>query len=103
MAQQGNTCATPQGAKYVECGTPQVTVSRGGELQGPEADIVQGLVIEGEAEIRVLHKLVNRERAVVRLNNGVAHLRARHDRVGRHDAVRVLLTNLRNEESSHAG
>merc|ERR1719271_1489252 len=80
----------------------QITVSRRSELQSPEADIVQSLVVESEAEIRVLHELVHGKSAIVRLNNSVAHLRARHNRVGRHDAVRVLLTNLRNEEGSHA-
>merc|ERR1719271_433790 len=81
----------------------QITVSRRSELQSPEADIVQSLVVESEAEIRVLHELVHGERAVVRLNNSVAHLRARHNRVGRHDTVRVLLTDLADQQSPHAG
>merc|ERR1719390_182319 len=81
----------------------QVAVGRSGELQGPEANIVQSLVIKGEAEVRVLDELVNRKRAVVRLDHRVRNLRARHDRVRRHDAVRVLLTNLGDEEGAHPG
>merc|ERR1719487_359110 len=81
----------------------QVTVSRRSELQGTEADVVQSLVIKGEAEVRVLHELVYRKRAVVRLNHRVRNLWARHDRVSRHDAVRILLTNLRDEKRAHPG
>jgi hypothetical protein len=52
----------------------KITVGRGGKLQGTEADIVKGLVIKGEALIRVLHKLVNRKGAVIRLHDGIRHL-----------------------------
>merc|ERR1719405_467855 len=81
----------------------QITVSRRSELQGAEADVVQSLVIKREAEVRVLDELVHRKRAVVRLNHRVRNLWARHDRVRRHDAVRVLLTNLKDEEGTHTG
>merc|ERR1719478_1151412 len=95
------------GARYArETGRHQVVkiaVGRSGELQGPEANVVKGFVIQGEAEVRVLHELVHRKRAVVRLNHRVRNLWARHDRVSRHDAVRILLTNLRDEERAHPG
>merc|ERR1719375_403445 len=44
-----------------------------------------------------------REDAVVRLDDGVRHLRRREDRVRAHDAVRVLLTDLGDEKGAHAG
>mmetsp|Transcript_33819 Transcript_33819/g.61843 ORF Transcript_33819/g.61843 Transcript_33819/m.61843 type:complete len:266 (+) Transcript_33819:911-1708(+) len=80
----------------------QVAVRRGGELQGTEANVVQGLVVEGEALVSVLHKLVHRQGGVVRLHHGVRHLGRRDDRVRGHDAVRVLLADLRDEEGAHA-
>merc|ERR1719218_299492 len=43
----------------------QVAVRRRRELQGPETNIVQSLVVEAEAEITVLDELVHRERAPV--------------------------------------
>merc|ERR1719241_38742 len=81
----------------------QITVSRRSKLQGAEAYVVQSLIVKGEAEVRVLDELVHRKRAVVGFNHRVRHLRAWHDRVSRHDAVRVLLANLRDEEGAHPG
>merc|ERR1719191_1300529 len=46
---------------------------------------------------------MDRQRAVVRLDDRVAHLRRRHDREGHHNTVRVLLADLADEESAHAG
>jgi hypothetical protein len=79
----------------------KISVSGGGELKSSEADVVQGLVIEGEALVGVLHKLMDGKGGVVRLHNGVRHLRGGDNRVGRHDSVGVLLTDLRDQEGSH--
>merc|ERR1719269_236726 len=79
----------------------KVTIGRRRELQRAEADIIQSLVVEGEREVRILDELVHRKRAIVRLNDRVTHLRRGHDRVSRHHAVRVLLTNLRDQQSAH--
>ena len=49
----------------------QVTVCWGGELQGPEADIVESLVVDTVGLVGVLNELVNRQGGVVRLHNGV--------------------------------
>jgi hypothetical protein len=72
----------------------KISVSGGGKLKGSEADIVQSLVIESEALISILYKLMNRKRSVVRLDNSIRHLGGRNDRVGRHDSVRIFLTDL---------
>ena len=49
----------------------QVTVCGGGELQGTEADIVQGLVINAVGLVGVLDQLVHGQGGVVGLDNGV--------------------------------
>jgi len=47
--------------------------------------------------------VVDREDAVVRLDDGVGNLRRREDGVRAHDAVGVLLADLGDEEGAHAG
>merc|ERR1712100_954056 len=81
----------------------EVTVGGGGELEGTEADVVQGLVVKAHALVGVLHKLVDGKGGVVRLNDSVGHLGGWHDGEGEHHAVGVLLADLGDEESSHAG
>ena len=46
---------------------------------------------------------MNREGGVVGLHHGVGHLRGGHHRVGVHDPVRVLLTDLGDEQGAHTG
>merc|ERR1712205_22390 len=72
----------------------EVAEGRGGELQSAEADVVQGLVVDAEALVSVLDKLVHRQGGVVGLHDRVRHLGRGHDGEGRHDAVRVLLADL---------
>merc|ERR1712193_510251 len=86
------------GAEMVE-----VTVGGSGELEGTEADVVQGLVVKAHALIGVLHKLVDGEGGVVRLHDGIGHLGGWHHREGEHHTVGVLLTDLGDQESSHTG
>merc|ERR1711977_248454 len=81
----------------------EVTVGGGGELEGTEADVVEGLVVKAHALIGVLDELVHREGGVVGLDDGVRHLWRRDDGEGEHHAVGVLLADLRDEESSHTG
>merc|ERR1711943_8629 len=86
------------GAEMVE-----VTVGGGGELEGTEADIVQGLVVKAHALVGVLHKLVHGEGGVVRLDNSVGHLGGWHHGEGEHHTVGVLLADLGDEDGSHTG
>ena len=79
----------------------EVSVGRRCQLQGAEANIVQGLIVNAEGLIRVLHELVDRESGVVGLHHGVGHLRGRHDAEGVHDAVGVLLADLADEQRAH--
>ena len=71
------------------------------KLQGPEADVVESLVIDAEGLVRVLDELVNGQGGVVRLNDGVRDLRAGYDRVRGHHTIGILLTDLGNEERAH--
>ena len=81
----------------------KITVGGGGELEGTEADIVQGLVVNAHNLVGVLDELMDREGGVVRLNDSVGNLRGGDDGEGDHLSVGVLLTDLGDEEGSHAG
>merc|ERR1712159_88759 len=81
----------------------QVTVRRGGELKGAEADIVQSFVVQYHDFVGVLHKLVHRKSGVVGLNNGVRHLGGWEHGEGKHDPVGVFLADLGDQQSTHAG
>ena len=54
-AETGGDSAHDTGHQVVE-----ISVGRGGELEGAEADIIQGLVIDTEGFIGVFHELMNR-------------------------------------------
>ena len=52
----------------------EITIGWGGELEGSEADIVQGLVINAHDLIGVLDELMDGKSGVVWLNDGIRHL-----------------------------
>ncbi len=81
----------------------EITVGWGGELEGSEADIVQGLVIDAHDLIGVLDELMHGEGGVVWLNDGIGHLGGWHDGESSHDSVGVLFSNLGDKECSHSG
>mmetsp|Transcript_27656 Transcript_27656/g.44136 ORF Transcript_27656/g.44136 Transcript_27656/m.44136 type:complete len:399 (-) Transcript_27656:87-1283(-) len=80
----------------------QITKGWGGELQSTEADIIQGLVVNAHHLISVLHKLMDGQGGVVRLNDSVRHLGRWNNGESQHHTVGVLLTDLRNQESAHS-
>lgn len=53
----------------------EITIGWRGQLEGPEADIVERLVVYAIRLVRVLHQLMHREGAVVGLDHGVRYLR----------------------------
>ena len=81
----------------------KITVGGGGELEGSEADIVKGLVVNAHDLIGVLDELMDGEGGVVGLDDGIGDLGGRHDGEGAHHAVGVLLTDLGDQECSHTG
>ena len=81
----------------------KITVGGGGELEGSEADIVKGFVINAHDLISVFNELMDGEGGVVGLNDSVGHLGRWDDREGAHDSVGVLFSHLGDEEGSHTG
>ena len=81
----------------------EVPVGGRGQLEGAEADVVEGLVIDAERLVRVLHQLVDREGRVVRFHHSVGHLGGGDHAEGHHDPVGVLLSDLGDEQGAHAG
>ena len=49
----------------------QVTVGGGGKLEGSEADIIKGFVVNDHAFISVFDQLMDRESSIVGFNNGI--------------------------------
>lgn len=81
----------------------QIAVGRSRQLQRPEADVVERLVVDAVSLVGVFHQLVDGQRRVVRLHHGVRHLRRRHHGKRVHDPVGVLLAYFRDEQRSQAG
>ncbi len=52
----------------------EITISWGGQLQGPEADVIQSLIVDAEGFIRILNQLMNRQSGIVRLHYSVGNL-----------------------------
>ena len=80
----------------------EVTISWGGQFQCSEADVVESLVVDAVGLVCVLDKLVNGEGGVVGLHHGVRDLGGGDHGVGVHDSVRILFSDLGDEECSHA-
>ena len=79
----------------------EVSVGWGGELEGSEADVIEGFVINDLDFIGVFDELVDRESGVVWLDDGVRDLWRWEDRESLHDSVRVFLSDLGDQKSSH--
>jgi len=52
----------------------EITIGGGGELEGSEANIVQGFIINDHALISIFDELVDREGSVVGFDNGIRNL-----------------------------
>jgi hypothetical protein len=52
----------------------KITIGRGSQFEGAEADFVQSLVIDAESLVRVLDELMNREGCIIRLDDGIGDL-----------------------------
>ena len=72
----------------------EVTVGRGGELEGAEADVVQGLVVEAKHSSEFSTSWWTERVALYGSTTVSDTLGDGHDRVGAHDAVGVLLADL---------
>ena len=56
-----------------------VLTAWGAELKGPEADVIERLIIKDHAFISILHQLMNRKCGIIRLHNSVRYLWRRED------------------------
>merc|ERR1719433_1597507 len=81
----------------------KITVGWGGELEGSEADIVEGFVVNAHDIVGVLDELMHGEGSVVWLDDGIRHLWGWHNGVGNHLSVWVLFSDLGDKEGSHTG
>jgi hypothetical protein len=81
----------------------QVSIGRIGQLEGAEADVVKGFVVQCEALISVLHKLMDGKSRIVGLNDSIRDLWGRNDTIGAHDTIRILFADLGHKESAHTG
>ena len=80
----------------------EITIGWSGQLEGSEADVVQGLVVDDLHLIGVLNELMNRQGGVVWLDDGVRDLWGWENGESLHDSVWVLFSDLGDQEGSHA-
>ena len=52
----------------------EISVRRGRQLESPEADVVESLVVDAEGLVGILNQLMHGQGGIVRLNNGVRNL-----------------------------
>nr|GMD73330.1 protein TUB21 [Ipomoea batatas] len=64
------------------------------KLEGSEADVIQGLVVENHALICILHELVDRQCGIVRFHDCVRNFGGWEDRESQHHPIRVLFPDL---------
>ena len=81
----------------------QITISGGGELEGSEADIVEGFVIDDLDFIGIFDQLMDGEGGVVGFNDGIRDLGGGEDGEGFHDSVGVFFSDLGDQEGTHTG
>jgi len=81
----------------------KVTVGWGGQLQGTEANVVKGFVVQYHNFIGVFYQLMHGKGGVVWFYNGIRYLWRWENGEGHHDTVWVFLTYFRDQQSSHTG
>jgi hypothetical protein len=81
----------------------KITVGGGSELEGSEADIVKGFVVNAHNFISVFNKLMYGESAIVRFDDGIRDLGGGEDGEGFHDSVGVFFSDLGDQEGTHTG
>jgi len=79
----------------------EISVGRGGELEGTEADVVESLVVNAVGLVGVLNELVDGKCSVVGFDDGVGHLRGGDNRKSGHDTVGVFLADLGDQKGAH--
>ena len=80
----------------------KITISGGSELEGSEANVIKGFVIDDHALIGVLDQLMDGEGGVVGLDDGVRDLGGGDNGEGFHNSVRIFFSDLGDEEGTHS-
>jgi len=81
--------------------TVEIAVAGSLHAEGTRADVIKSLVINAVGLITVINKLMDRESAVVGLDNSVGHLGAGNDREGGENTVRILLLDSAEKQGTH--
>ena len=97
----------------------QITIGWGGKFEGtkienyyrfgnvdvdsPEADVVEGFVIDAVGLVGVFNKLMDGEGGVVWFDNGIRYLWRWDNREGVHDSVWVFFSDFRDKKCTHTG
>ncbi len=81
----------------------EISVGGGGELEGSEADVVEGFVVNNLNFISRIDEEMDRKSSVVGLNDGVGDLRGGENGEGLDDSVLVLFSDFADKEGSHSG
>ena len=97
----------------------QITIGWGGKFEGtkienyygfgnvvvdsPEADVVEGFVIDAVGLVGVFNELMDGEGGVVWFDNGIRYLWRWDNREGVHDSVWVFFSDFRDKKCTHTG
>ena len=69
----------------------------------PEADVVEGFVIDAVGLVGVFNELMDGEGGVVWFDNGIRYLWRWDNREGVHDSVWVFFSDFRDKKCTHTG
>ena len=81
----------------------KITISGGSKLEGSEADIVEGFVIDDLDFIGIFDQLMDGKGGVVGFDDGIGDLGGGEDGEGFHDSVGVFFSDLGDQEGTHTG
>ena len=79
----------------------KISIGWCGKLQGTEANVIEGFIVNAEGFICVFYQLMNGQCGVVRFYHCVGYLGGWYYAEGIHNTVWVFFTNLADEKGSH--
>jgi len=71
--------------------------ARSSQLENPETNIIQCLVVKHHTLISILNQLMNRKGSIVWFHDSIRNLRWWEHRESKHHSIRVFLSDLRNQ------
>jgi len=79
----------------------KITISGGSELEGSEADIVEGFVINNLDLISIFDQLMDGKGSIVWFNDGIRDFGRGEDGEGFHNSVGVFFSDLGDQKGTH--